>query len=110
MAIGVTLIIVFSLIALIWLSVEFKRFKHKFFAILLILLIIFSYFGFIIAIKGKDIDLKTSEGIKKAVGIYFSWLGHVFKNIKLITANAIKMDWKPESNLNQTKKTNVTAK
>ncbi len=93
MAIGVTLLIVGILIIAIWVLVELKRFRHKFFAIFLIALILFSYLSFTLILKGKNIDLKTSSGIIQAGKLYFSWLGSIFGNFKTITTNAIKMDW-----------------
>lgn len=97
MAIGVTLVIVVFLIIAIWVIVEFKRFRHKFFAILLILLIIFTYFSFVVALKGKDIDFGSVDGLKKAGKLYFAWLGSAFSNLKLITSNAVRMNWTPNS-------------
>jgi hypothetical protein len=93
MAIGVTLIIVLVAIALIWILVEMKRFRHKFFAWFLIALIILGYFSFTFVMKDKDVDLKTSSGLLTAGKIYFSWLGSIFGNVKTMTTNAIKMDW-----------------
>lgn len=98
MALGGTLIIFGVLALMVWIAHEFKGIKHKFTAILLIALIIFSYFSIVSAFKGKDIDLKSSQGIKAAGKMYFLWLGSAFLNIKIITANAIKMDWTGETN------------
>lgn len=93
MAIGVTLLIIGILIAGIWILLEFKRFRHKFFAIFLIALILFSYISFTLVLKGKNVNLKTSSGILQAGKLYFSWLGSIFGNFKTITTNAVKMDW-----------------
>lgn len=94
MAIGGTLLIVLILVIVIWVLVEIKRFKHKTFAILLIVLILFTYVSFLAVVKGKDINLASIDGIKKAGELYVSWLGSVFKNLKSLTTNAIQMDWK----------------
>lgn len=94
MVIGTTLFIVALLVVFIWVFVEFKRFKHKIFAIFLIVLIIFTYIGFASTIKGKDLDFSSVSGWKEASQLYLSWLGSVFKNFKTLTANAIQMDWK----------------
>ncbi len=93
MAIGATFVIVAVLIFAIWIFVEFKRFRHKIWAVLLIVLILFTYFSFMSVIKEKNIDIKTVDGLKEAGGLYLSWLGHAFGNIKMITTNAINMDW-----------------
>jgi len=94
MVIGTTLFIVAILIIVIWVFVELKRFRHKMFAIFLILLIIFTYVSFTAILKGKDINLKTASGWGEATKLWFSWLGSIFKNLKTITVNAINMDWK----------------
>ena len=96
-----TIIIIALVIALIWIFVELRRFQHKFFAIFLIALILFSYFGFVVTLKGKDINFKSADGLQTVAKLYFVWIGSIFKNFKTITANAIKLDWKGDaSNLN----------
>ena len=94
---GIPLLIVGGLIIAIWAIIEVKRFKHKVFAMLLIILIIFTYTSFTVTLKGNSIgpeDLKTMSGIVSASKLYLSWLSSIFGNLKLITLNAIKMDWK----------------
>ena len=93
MKIGLAILILAILIITIWMFVEFKRARHKMFAIFLILLILFAYISFNLVLAGKNIDYGSIDGIKEAGGIYFSWLGSIFGNIKTITSNAIKMDW-----------------
>ncbi|MBU3907310.1 MAG: hypothetical protein KKA64_03610 [Nanoarchaeota archaeon] len=93
MALGAAFLIIGVLIAGIWIILEFKRFRHKFFAIFLILLILFFYVTFSYTIKGKNVDLRTAPGVVNAVKIYFSWLVSASMNVKAITTNAIKMNW-----------------
>jgi len=93
MAVGVTLLIVAVLIIAIWVIIEVKRFKHKIFAIFLILLILFTYLSFTAVLKGKDINFKSAVGLKEAGTLYVSWLGSIFGNLKSITTHAIDMDW-----------------
>jgi len=94
MAIGVTFIIVAVLVVVIWLIIEAKRLKHKVVAVVLIMLIIFTYVSFAVVIKNNEIDLKTTSGWASAGKLYFSWLGGIFTNVKSITAYAFKQDWK----------------
>ncbi len=94
MAIGGTLLVVLILVIAIWIFVEVKRFRHKAFAIFLIILILFTYISFVAVIKGKDLNLGSIDGLKKAGQLYVSWLGSVFKNLKTLTTNTIQMDWK----------------
>ncbi|MGY4884494.1 MAG: hypothetical protein ACP5NZ_02850 [Nanobdellota archaeon] len=107
--VSATLILVIVLIIVIWLLIEFKRFKHKIVAVFLILLIVFTYFSFASVIKGKNLDLKTPEGMKEAGKLYFVWLGHAFKNVKVVTSNVINMDWKGNESLNETPEQNIPA-
>ena len=93
--------IVAVLIVLIWVVVEVKRMKHKVFAIVLIALILLTYFSFSSVFRGKDVDLRSIPGIVEAGKIYLSWLGGIFSNFRTLTGNVVDMNWK--SNI-----TNVT--
>ena len=101
MGVGITFIIIAILVLAIWIFVEFKRFRHKIWAIFLIALILFTYFSFTSVIKGKDIDIKTFTGMKEAGKLYFLWIGNAFGNLKSITTNAIGMDWRGIEKINQ---------
>ncbi|MAG78877.1 hypothetical protein CMI40_00690 [Candidatus Pacearchaeota archaeon] len=94
MAIGVAMLVISVLVIAIWVIIEIKRLKHKLFAILLIGLILFAYLGTFIVFKGQNVDYKTVPGLIDATKTYFSWLGSIFGNLKTITSNAIKMNWK----------------
>lgn len=94
MELGTTLLIISLLIIAVWVVFETKRMRHKLLAIFLIGLILFSYFSFNTVFKDKDVNLKSFDGIKTATNLYFSWLGAIFTNFKILTANAIHMNWK----------------
>lgn len=81
------------LIGGIWILIEIKRLKHKLFAILLIGMILFSYFSFAAIFKDSDLDFQTTEGLMEGGKIYFSWLSSLTGNFMSITTNAVKMDW-----------------
>lgn len=91
--IGVALVVISVVIALIWISFEMKRLKHKIWAIVLIGLVLFGYFSFAVTLKGEEINYGSVEGILQAGKIYFSWVGSIFGNVKSITGSAVKMDW-----------------
>ena len=95
--IGTTLLIIGALILLIYVTVELKRLKHKLWAIFLIALILFGYFSFNVTLKEQNIDYSSFDGIMEATGIYFSWLGGIFGNVKTITGSAVEMDWSQEN-------------
>jgi hypothetical protein len=105
LSIGV--IVVSVLILGIWILIEVKRMRHKFFAIFLILLILFTYVSFSITMKNNDVNLKTIDGLTKATKLYFLWLGSAFGNMKSITTNAVKMDWSAQQISPQTNSTQV---
>ena len=104
------LIVFLLIIAGLWLFVEVRRSQKRFFVILAVALIVGTYFGFYVSIRGHDLDLSTFEGVKTAMGLYFSWLGHLAGNLGTITSNAVNMDWtlnvpeQPAQEVNQTKK------
>ena len=81
----------------IWVVVELKRMKHKVFAIVLIAFILFLYLTSSYVFEGKGINLKSVDGLKEAGNLYFVWLGSFFGNLKTITVNAIKMNWRGNS-------------
>ena len=93
-----TVLVIAVIVIVIWVFVELKRFKHKIFAMFLIALILFSYLGFMISIKGQDIDFKSVNGLKTAGQLYFVWLENLFGNFKTLTSHAIKLDWKGNNN------------
>ncbi len=103
MGIGVVILVIVVLIAIIWIFAELRRFNHKFLAIFLIILILSSYFGFVITLKEKDIDYKSLDGLQTVVKLYFVWIGSIFKNFKSITAHTIKLDWKGDASELNTK-------
>lgn len=91
-----TVIIVLVVLAIlaIWMIGEFKRTKHKFVSFFIIILIVFTVFTVIYVFKDQPVDYKSVSGLFSAGKVYFSWLGSAFGNVKMITSNAIKMDWK----------------
>jgi len=70
MVVGVTFFIIAVLIIAIWVIIEIQRLKHKIFAIVLILLILFSYISATIIFRGQNIDFKTIPGVIEASKIY----------------------------------------
>jgi hypothetical protein len=90
---GVIILVITVVVAFIWFNIEFKRMKHKLYAMGLITLIIFLSGSLILTLYGKDIDYTNISGLIEAGGVYLSWLKTVGDNIWTITANAIKLDW-----------------
>lgn len=69
------------------------RIRHKLKWVLILLLGLFVYLTFMLSIAGENISLTSLAGVRRASGIYFSWLANAFDNLRTLTANAIKMDW-----------------
>jgi uncharacterized membrane protein YphA (DoxX/SURF4 family) len=91
MVLGLSLAVVAILIIAILLLYGFM--KHKFFALFLIALLLFSFFTFNAAFNSKKISVNNLSDLGKTFKVYFSWFGNLFGNIKSITADAVKMDW-----------------
>ena len=97
MQISIALVGIIIAIVIIWIMIELKRkevlFRHRFFAIFIIILLLFSYFSFTYVLGGRGLNFSTWDGIKQAGAIYYSWLASVFENFKVLTTNAIHMNW-----------------
>ena len=94
---SVIIFIIIGVIALIYILFEFKAIRHKLFAFFLIGLILFAFFSFSFVFSGKNIQLNNISDLGKASQIYLAWLGNVFNNIKIVTTQAIKMNWQGNS-------------
>ena len=90
---GTSFFVVVLLVISIWIIIEIRRFRHKIFAIFLIMFILFLYISAIVVFNGQEIDLTSISGIVSATKFYFSWLGSLGGNIKTIAANVINLDW-----------------
>lgn len=93
MNIGPVVFVIGILIAIILAFSAFRKWKEKIFAVLLIILVLFTYFSFTASLKGKDLSLNSVDGIISAGKIYFAWLGTLFGNVKSVTSYAIKKNW-----------------
>ncbi len=93
MALSVVVFVIAILIVAIWSLYGLKRIKHKFLAIFLIALVLFSFLSFGVVFGEKDISIKNVSDLGNVAKLYFSWLGSIFGNMKSITANAVKMNW-----------------
>lgn len=91
--------ILFGIIVIIVVSkfLHFHHLKSKIIAVVLIVVLIFITSTFMSVIKNNSVDFKSVSGIINVVKIYFVWLGQAFGNIKVLTANVVKMDWIPQN-------------
>lgn len=95
--IGVALFTVSILVIVVWFLLEFKRLKHRLFAVFIICLILFLFFSGAYVFKDKEFDYKTVPGILSMMKTYCSWMFSVSGNFKTITSNAVHMDWSGNS-------------
>lgn len=95
-------IIIVVLIVLAFIFLRFRHFKHKVFLVFLILVLLFFYVTASRVLSGYDINLKSVAGTEKAIRVYFTWLGEALGNFKVLTANAIKMDWTAKNKTDET--------
>ena len=89
------LLIGIAVLAIIVVSkfIHFRHIKHKITAIFLILLLLFLYSTFVTVSKNNAINLKSPSGLLYAGKVYFSWIGHIFGNVRVLTGNAVRMNW-----------------
>ncbi len=81
------------LIIAILIILAFVFLKIRFFLVAIILIVLFVYTTASRVFSGYDIDWKSFSGIEKATRAYLVWFRGVFDNVKILTSNAIKMDW-----------------
>ena len=91
--IGTSLIVILALVAVIWFIAEFQKIKHKIWAVVLIVLLVFGYLSFTIVLRDQNIDYTSPAGLMQAGKVYFVWMGSLITNIKAMTMHAINLDW-----------------
>lgn len=84
---------IFSAILLVFallIIMKVTRLRHRFLAVILMIIVLFGYFSFNFALDGQEVDLTTAKGVAQTFGIYFSWLNSAFGNVQGITSRAIE--------------------
>lgn len=64
------------------------------------IIIFIMFFMIIVAlfiISENNLALKKTENIDKFLGLYYSWLSHLFDNSKNLAGYVVKMDWLPKN-------------
>lgn len=90
---GINWIIIGLLLVLLLFLAKARHVKHKFYAIFLVLVLLFIYLSASRVFSGANIDFKSFEGWVKAGKLYFSWLVHIGGNLKSLTGEAFKLNW-----------------
>jgi 4-amino-4-deoxy-L-arabinose transferase-like glycosyltransferase len=79
---------------LIFTIIKTRHAKDRIIWVIILLTVALFYIGYLMVLSNKNIDYGTMEGIKTAASLYLGWFVNVFDNVKIITTNAIKLDWK----------------
>ena len=101
--IGGTLFTILVIIIAVWLVIEVVKLRHKIIAVLLIGLVLFTYFSFTGVIDNNDIELRSISDFVEAGKLYVNWLGTLLNNVKTVTSYAISLDWMGNNSLNKTR-------
>ncbi|HLD37650.1 MAG TPA: hypothetical protein VJA86_03615 [Candidatus Nanoarchaeia archaeon] len=97
-------LIILLVVVLIFLFTKMSHLKYKIIIGLIIFLVLTFYLAINKNLSDEKISLFTIEGAETAVKTYFSWMGHVIKNLGSLTGNAAKVDWwHVSSNVTNTK-------
>lgn len=89
----ITWIVLIVAVALIWLFFKARHFKHRTYAILIILIFVFFFVTGVKVIGDNKLDVTTFNGVLTAGKLYFSWLFQLGGNVKNLVGNAINMNW-----------------
>lgn len=87
------------LVIVIFMLIKADHVRNKTLWIFIIGAAIVLIIGFIISISGRNIDFNSVNGIKLAGQLYMGWLSNTFNNVKTLTGQAIKMDWRGNENI-----------
>jgi|APSaa5957512576_1039674.scaffolds.fasta_scaffold87412_2 hypothetical protein len=89
--INVLIIVVLVIVAVA--LIKMNHLKHKVTIMLVLLFALFLYSSFTVINKTNELDLTSVDGLAGAFKVYLAWLGNGFGNLKVLTGNAMKMDW-----------------
>jgi len=76
-----------------FLIMKISHLKHRFFMIAIILLALFLYTSMNSVADENNLDISNTEGVFRGIKLYGGWLANGFQNMKVLTGNAIGMDW-----------------
>ena len=97
-------IIISVLIIAAVLALKLNHLRHKVWIILVILIALFLYTSVSLVYKENNLTLEKTEDVFSIARVYLGWLGNGFSNMKALTGNAVKIDWKSTNSSIITKK------
>jgi len=86
-------IIIGIIVVLAILVLKMNHFKHRTWVIIIILLALFLYISITVVNNKNDLKFNSTEGVFSSIKVYFGWLANGFQNLKVITGNALRLDW-----------------
>ncbi|MEK6935203.1 MAG: hypothetical protein AABW67_00280 [Nanoarchaeota archaeon] len=86
-------IVIIVLLVIAFFVLRINHLKHRFWIIMLVLFALFLYTTISIVNNANSFDLSSTSGFFDAAKIYLGWLGSGFQNLKVLSGNAVKMDW-----------------
>ncbi len=75
-------------------AIKMNHLRHRVFIIALILVALFFYLTVTFVAARNNVNMNSYDGFINGIKVYGGWLANGFQNIKAITGNAMKMDWK----------------
>lgn len=64
--------------------------------VIALLLIVFIVSG-ILVVKNNDLNMKDPSDVLTFMKEYAKWSGNTIRNVAILTAHVVKMDWLPQS-------------
>jgi len=90
-------VIIVALVVAAFLILRINHLKHRLTLVFIVVLLLFFCISVSSVFSKYNVDLKSVSGVERGAKIYFAWLGGAFGNMRDITANAVRMDWKFEN-------------
>ncbi len=104
-------IIIIVLVVIGVILLKMNHFRHKMWIIVILLLALFLYATLYVVNVQNNLDFTTFSGFVGSMKVYGGWLANGFQNFKVLTGNAVKMDWtSTNSSQNTNANTNLADK
>lgn len=86
-------IIIIILVIVAVFAIKMNHLKHRTFIIILIVLALFFYVSVTFIASKNNLTMDSYDGFINTMKVYGGWLANGFGNVKVLTGNAVKMDW-----------------
>jgi len=74
-------------------AIKMNHLRHRTFIIILVVLALFFYASVTFIASRNNLSMNSYDGFINTMKVYGGWLANGFGNIKVLTGNAVKMDW-----------------